>query len=1843
MRRLSLNDSCHSMPPVAQWAAKRWFGKLRQSAAGQSKPKRLRLHRRRLGMEVLEARRVLATYIVDTTADTATGICGIDGVGNIGCSLRSAIIAANNNPNEDVIMVPAGTYTLTIANNFVFDQTEGSLDVLDSVSIIGMTGAAADVVIDGNSLDRVFNVAGNDVFTVDARFESLTIQNGLTNEEGGGIDASFANLEVVNSVLQNNVVSDPSFAFAGGAIFADDASLFLDSSVIRNNSVSGGKGGGVAFFARAGYIVNPAANPTGGAIVVVDSRLEDNSADKGGGLFIEGADPNGTSAVLERVVFNQNSATTNGGGAHVAGVRNLIVTDGEFTFNNAGGSGGGLNVLPEIAVTEDAFVNVTGTSFRDNRGGLNANSFADGGAIFADISVQLSVRGAEFLRNTLGPSFGSGGAIRANDVLLIEDSDIRQNQVAAGSGGGVAYRGSSLDTLTITRTTFATNSASETGGALDVIGDTLGSPAPVTINDVTFDQNFAGLSGGGAYIYLAGSVDILNSRFLGNTSSEAGGGLYLLDTGAALIDQSLFDGNIASSGGGGAAILTDAAIEDSTFQNNVVTTVAFAFDEGGGGISIAQDFGFQPTVTVLRSTISNNRAPLGGGIGSANANLTITDSTIVGNQATNSFGGGGGIGFAQDDTMGVEPRVTLTVVSSLIQNNLSAADAAGIGIADADASIIRTNVLSNIASGRGGGIGIIGSSNSPTLSIEQSTVAFNGATSDGGGIAAVDAGLRALNITVSNNTSDGFGGGLAYNNNNATLASLIAFSTIASNRTLSGLGSNIASGALPIGVASSIFADPIGVNAAGTNILAGPGSINSQSFNIDSDGSGNFSSLGDQNNVDPRIGPLANNGGPVRTRALLTGSPAIDASDTSPLATDARGFPRLQDGNANGEGRNDIGSFELTALALVAKDDFAAVNRGASILIPVLDNDTTSTPPIRIVSTSGPTNGSVTIVGNQIRYTANNTFTGDDLFTYTITNSPVGIDTPSQTALVTVTVTDGNQAPTAISLSNSSVPSNSAIGTTVGDFSTTDPDLADIFTYTLVAGIGDNDNADFTILGDSLQVNQVFDFEVQDSYSIRVRSTDSGGLFTEQTFVITVAPVLRFIADLPVFASTDIAETIDGTTLTSNDIAGAQSPVGIVTIASITPTTAAGGSVTLLGQEITYTSPSGFVGIDTIEYVITDGFSSTTATLGVDVRDIFVPEVDLATSTLSNQPVVGVGDLISYTISVNNLSSTSASNVAVVTSVGSLATIDSFFASVGTVSIDTVSNIAVWNLTSIPPLTSFSYTLDVVADAPGLLSTDSDVSSDQIDSNLANNVSSIDVTITSTLPVELHTLSTGSGDGDIQLDVDAFGRFGTSAFGGSGPVPLADFDPVGAFGSMDVVSKSTLGFRIEADSEFTNLSQSTPGVSLVQQIDGSSLSATSAFVVGTLSVSLDQSVAPTFHPDNSRAGAQLRQAYTIQNMSTGAVSFDLARFLDADLKFEGPESSDGGGVLFDSNGRILTFITDSSGPASSNTPFVAMSATGGDTVADHRFDIDRSNLLEDRVFNPSFASPLRDTISGDINADGFADSGQGYDAAAALRNVFTLLPGQSLVYVTDTIFGITPTSLTPPVSGDLTGHVFCDVNSNGIEDLTEAAANAFVFVDLNGNRIFDSFLSEPSTLTDSQGNYSLFVNNLPSGELANVVVVNPSGCFPSVPEIGVTRNSLTTGMLSRDIATIFNPQTGLDEFVVINELGNDLRKFVQGVAEPFVLSSSTTLGKRPFAVSVYQPDGQSPVIAVAAIGSGTEPGALYVIDDAGVREFSAGDGPVSVVVDDFNGDSEPDFITASFRDGKNLSTPKRCW
>jgi len=187
---------------------------------------------------------------------------------------------------------------------------------------------------------------------------------------------------------------------------------------------------------------------------------------------------------------------------------------------------------------------------------------------------------------------------------------------------------------------------------------------------------------------------------------------------------------------------------------------------------------------------------------------------------------------------------------------------------------INKSTLSTNTAFNGGGI-----SSDGTVVIINSTLSGNSALSASGSAITNNGSLGIFNGTFSGNSTAN--GGAIANNGTATLQNTI--------------------------VANSLK----GGNCSGV--------ITSHGYNLSSDDTCNFSMTGDLNNIDPRLGPLKDYGGPTQTIALRNGSPAIDAGNPSGctdeegylLKTDQRGAPRPGKEKEADRGC-DIGAYEIS-------------------------------------------------------------------------------------------------------------------------------------------------------------------------------------------------------------------------------------------------------------------------------------------------------------------------------------------------------------------------------------------------------------------------------------------------------------------------------------------------------------------------------------------------------------------------------------------------------------------------------------------------------------------------------------------------------------------------------------------------------------------------------------------------------------------------------------------------------------------------------------------------------------------------------------------------------------------
>ena len=263
-----------------------------------------------------------------------------------------------------------------------------------------------------------------------------------------------------------------------------------------------------------------------------------------------------------------------------------------------------------------------------------------------------------------------------------------------------------------------------------------------------------------------------------------------------------------------------------------------------------------------------------------------------------------------------------------------------------------------------------------------------------------------------------------------------------------------------------------------------------------------------------------------------------------------------------------------------------------------------------------------------------------------------------------------------------------------------------------------------------------------------------------------------------------------------------------------------------------------------------------------------------------------------------------------------------------------------------------------------------------------------------------YTLTNAPGDGSVTVGVDGYGAFGSSVGSDSAN---AVYDPVGSGAPAATTFQSGVAIRFGTSGGRSFLTSGDIGGTgglANPTVTGTTTLGASSFTFGGLSFALTQTLTPLLS-GTTQTGSVLTQAYTITNPGLASSSFELIRYLDGDLLFDG-SLVDGGGRLFLGGTEVL-FETDSATGTATSTTFVGITGEGGTTPVADRFEIDSYSGLRSRIVA---GTALDDIVTGDgADADQFIDAGNGYDVTLALRNLFTLVPGASDVYSTRTIFG----------------------------------------------------------------------------------------------------------------------------------------------------------------------------------------------------------------------------------------------
>ena len=472
--------------------------------------------------------------------------------------------------------------------------------------------------------------------------------------------------------------------------------------------------------------------------------------------------------------------------------------------------------------------------------------------------------------------------------------DLREAVAAAESGDTVDLSGLACSTITLTI------------GEIPILVDNITIKGPAD-HVLTVDAHNA--SRVFAQDNFGGSLEVDSLR-LYRGSAAGKGGCINVPSGYLTLTDSEVASCVASSFGGGVSATSMTLTRTDLIGNTSSGT-------GGGGAFAIND------IYLFQSTVTNNNANGSGAGLYANRKLSVNLFSVISGNVSTKGGGGGALGkvtaevrsssitdnYSSSNGGGGLAGGSTAIYGSVIQGNTSGGPGGGV-FAFAGLKSIDTTISGNTSqSGGGGGIYCQGSLYLRSNTIDGNTAAGPAASARGGGVkvqstAIYNQPIAVVNSTISGNQANAAGG---LDIHAPTQMLILLGDTIAFNTVSAGLAAGADVIACQINVWTSIIAkNGPALFDLGMSQNCGYAEIPPPAGDHNLIMSSNLPFFGDLK-ADPKLAPLANNGGIVRTHALLPGSPAVDAgSNPMGLPYDSRGT-----GYVRVVGQPDIGAFEL--------------------------------------------------------------------------------------------------------------------------------------------------------------------------------------------------------------------------------------------------------------------------------------------------------------------------------------------------------------------------------------------------------------------------------------------------------------------------------------------------------------------------------------------------------------------------------------------------------------------------------------------------------------------------------------------------------------------------------------------------------------------------------------------------------------------------------------------------------------------------------------------------------------------------------------------------------------------
>lgn len=465
---------------------------------------------------------------------------------------------------------PNDSYVIEVTKDYEFEGTSRAIISGLNVTFTSKEGTSP-ILTSGNGMPHFFLKDGNYTF-------KNIILEGKDGSTGGGIYTHDDNQGITITLDKGTVVKNCNYIdapyFYRTLVIRDayddgkDSTLIINDGVtIENNKLNSQNGGSpisvrenCKLIINGGEFKNNEAqyNRTGGGVIfneegaetiINGGNFEGNKAAGYGGAII-----NYGKLTVNKGTFKGNQASNGGAVCSLADNNELIVNGGTFENNRSTGTLGG-------AIVADNKVTINNASFYENISNK-------GGAIFVRNSKNASIK-----NNTLNNNTAKfGGALFINNVEGTIEGNTFEENFADGFSSAFHLKNSSVS---ITSNTFKNNGKNE--GKVTSAGtfmvESVKNNGVIEANGNTFENNTADL--GGAAVVQAGTVDFNGCSFNKNNAAEYGGAMYITKNATVNITNSKFIGNSAKRGG---AIVTELFSQANPAEKEKYANLTIADD-----------------------------------------------------------------------------------------------------------------------------------------------------------------------------------------------------------------------------------------------------------------------------------------------------------------------------------------------------------------------------------------------------------------------------------------------------------------------------------------------------------------------------------------------------------------------------------------------------------------------------------------------------------------------------------------------------------------------------------------------------------------------------------------------------------------------------------------------------------------------------------------------------------------------------------------------------------------------------------------------------------------------------------------------------------------------------------------------------------------------------------------------------------------------------------------------------------------------------------------------------------------------------------------------------------------